>query len=324
VSGGGGLNPPVETGDGVVSGSEESGDPAGSGANRPDPPFVISSPNSTAGLLNILSEVNQYGMPLKKALLQVVPPFPVAGPSWWIDDWHAPRSGGRLHQGLDIFAPRGTPLLAAADGIVTQKYVGALPGISVEVTDDKGIQYFYAHLADWAKGLELGQEVKMGQVIGYVGNTGNAITTPPHLHFEYQPDGTPEPPKPHVDRWVKRAERRALTLLERLAGSEVATAVGFRLTRLFDLGGDAGGDGAGLPSGVQSAGSSLEVASTTLGQMAWEIDWGQQADKQLAKLLEDYRAYVVEESLTELAPWPFEEESLDTAVPTVTAGDGSD
>lgn len=324
IAGGSPLKPPIETGDGVVLGPGETGPVAAPPIDQTDPPFAISGPNSTAGLLRILSEVTGYRMPLKKALLEVVAPFPVAGPAWWIDDWHAPRSGGRLHQGLDIFAPRGTPLVAAADGVVTQKYVGALPGISVEITGERGVQYFYAHLEDWAKGLELGQEVKMGQVIGYVGNTGNAISTPPHLHFEYQPLGIPEPPKPRVDRWIKLAEGRALALLERLSGSPAATA-GFRLTRLFDLGGEGGQNAAGqllLFASSQPGLSSLEMANTTLGQMAWEIDWGEQADKQLTQLVEDYRQYVAEQAFIGLSPWPFEEEPVATT--TETGTDGSD
>lgn len=324
VTGGSPLKPPAETGDGVVTGSDEVGPIAAPPAlDQPDPPFSISSPNSSAGLLKILSEVAAHGMPLKKALLEVAAPFPVAGPAWWIDDWHAPRSGGRLHQGLDIFAPRGTPLVAAADGIVTQKYVGALPGNSVEITGEKGVQFFYAHLEDWHEGLELGQEVKRGQVIGYVGNTGNAINTPPHLHFEYQPLGIPEPPKPRVDRWIAEAEARALALLEELRGSPT-TSSGFRLTRLFDLAGE-GQNGAGqlVPfAGSQPGLSSLEMADPTIGQMAWEIDWGEQTDAQLTQLVEDYRQYVAEQALVGLSPWPFEEEP--TTVDVQTGADGSD
>ena len=324
VTGGSPLKPPAETGDGVGTGSEEVGPIAAPVVDEPDAPFAISSPNSSAGLLKILSEVTTYGMPLKKALLEVVAPFPVAGPAWWIDDWHAPRSGGRLHQGLDIFAPRGTPLVAAADGIVTQKYVGALPGNSVEITGERGVQFFYAHLEDWHEGLELGQEVKRGQVIGYVGNTGNAINTPPHLHFEYQPLGLPEPPKPRVDRWIAEAEARALALLEELRGSPI-TSSGFRLTRLFDLAGEGGQNGAGqlVPfAGSQPSLSSLEMADPTIGQMAWEIDWGEQTDAQLTQLVEDYRQYVAEQALVGLSPWPFEEEP--TTVDVQTGADGSD
>jgi murein DD-endopeptidase MepM/ murein hydrolase activator NlpD len=306
----------------VVIGSDEIGPIAAPEVDSADAPFAISSPNSTAGLMKILSEVTAYGMPLKKALLQVMAPFPVAGPAWWIDDWHAPRSGGRLHLGLDIFAPRGTPMVAAADGIVTQKYVGALPGISVEITNDKGVQFFYAHLEDWHEGLELGQEVKRGQVIGYVGNTGNAISTPPHLHFEYQPAGIPEPPKPYVDRWIAQAEARALALLERLRGLPSSSS-GFRLTRLFDLAGEAGQNAASqlVPfAGSQPGVSSLEMANPTLGQMAWEIDWGEQADAQLAQLVEDYRRYVTEQALIGLSPWPFEEATEGVAVQTGADG----
>lgn len=325
VTGGSPLKPPAETGDGVAIGSDEIGPIAAPPvAEQPDAPFAISSPNSTAGLLKILSEVTASGMPMKKALLEVVAPFPVAGPAWWIDDWHAPRSGGRLHQGLDIFAPRGTPLVAAADGIVTQKYIGALPGKSIEITGEKGVQFFYAHLEDWHEGLELGQEVKRGQVIGYVGNTGNAISTPPHLHFEYQPLGIPEPPKPRVDRWIAEAEGRALALLEKLQGTPT-TATGFRLTRLFDLAGGGGQSGESqlVPFGGSQAGlSSLEMANPAIGQMAWEIDWGEQADAQLTQLVEDYRQYVAEQALIGLAPWPFEDEP--TSVDVQTGADGSD
>jgi murein DD-endopeptidase MepM/ murein hydrolase activator NlpD len=324
VTGGSPIKPPSETGDGVIIGSDEIGPIAAPVLDQPDAPFAISSPNSTADLLKVLSEVTTYGMPLKKALLQVAAPFPVAGPAWWIDDWHAPRSGGRLHQGLDIFAPRGTPLVAATDGVVTQKYVGDLPGISVEITGEQGVQYFYAHLEAWHEGLELGQDVKKGQVIGYVGNTGNAISTPPHLHFEYQPLGIPEPPKPRVDRWIAQAEQRALALLQELSGTPTA-ASGFRLTRLFDLAGEGGQNGPAqlVPlAGSQPGLSSLEVANPTLGQMAWEIDWGEQADEQLTELVEEYRRYVVEQALVGLAPWPFEEAA--GSMDTQAGGDGSD
>ncbi|HET6770399.1 MAG TPA: hypothetical protein VFH75_02000, partial [Actinomycetota bacterium] len=95
VTGGSPIKPPIETGDGVIIGTGEIGPIAAPVVDQPDAPFAISSPNSTARLMKILSEVTTYGMPLKKALLQVAAPFPVAGPAWWIDDWHAPRSGGR-------------------------------------------------------------------------------------------------------------------------------------------------------------------------------------------------------------------------------------
>ena len=91
-----------------------------------------------------------------------------------------PRSGGRLHEGVDIMAPRGTPVRAAAPGFVVRVNPEA---ISVTIVGDGGIQYFYTHFDALPEGLEEGQRVDVDTVIGYVGNTGNAAATAPHLHF---------------------------------------------------------------------------------------------------------------------------------------------
>ncbi len=94
-----------------------------------------------------------------------------------------PRSGGRMHEGVDIMAPRGTPVRPAAPGFVTRLSTPDLGGISVTLLGDGGVRYFYTHLDAIADGLEVGQFVDPGAVIGYVGNTGNAASTAPHLHF---------------------------------------------------------------------------------------------------------------------------------------------
>lgn len=94
-----------------------------------------------------------------------------------------PRSGGRLHEGVDIMAPRGTPIRPAAPGFVTRLSTTDLGGISVTLVGDGGVRYFYTHLDSIAAGLEEGQYVEVTDVIGYVGNTGNAAATAPHLHF---------------------------------------------------------------------------------------------------------------------------------------------
>jgi murein DD-endopeptidase MepM/ murein hydrolase activator NlpD len=91
-----------------------------------------------------------------------------------------PRSGGRLHEGVDIMAPRGTPVRAAAPGFVVRVNPEA---ISVTIVGDGGIQYFYTHFDSLPQGLEEGQRVDVDTVIGFVGNTGNAAATAPHLHF---------------------------------------------------------------------------------------------------------------------------------------------
>jgi murein DD-endopeptidase MepM/ murein hydrolase activator NlpD len=94
-----------------------------------------------------------------------------------------PRDGGRRdHHGIDIFAPRDTPVLAAADGFVTWVGTNALGGNVVWVWNPaRGQNHYYAHLSKQA--VTTGQKVSAGEVVGYVGNSGNARTTPPHLHF---------------------------------------------------------------------------------------------------------------------------------------------
>ena len=100
------------------------------------------------------------------------------------NSWGAARDGGRRrHKGIDIFAPKGTGVVAVADGIIS--YIGEQPkgGLCLWLTTENGTSFYYAHLDRWAAGLFEGMEVRSGDLLGYVGNTGNAKTTPPHLHF---------------------------------------------------------------------------------------------------------------------------------------------
>lgn len=114
---------------------------------------------------------------------------PVGIPNGFIDSWGFPRSGGRRHQGVDIFAPLGTPLFAVADGTVQRLTNNTLGGLSVHLVDDSGDRYYYAHLDAFA--VAAGTRVKAGDLIGTVGNTGNARTTPPHLHWQFHPGNGP-------------------------------------------------------------------------------------------------------------------------------------
>ena len=100
------------------------------------------------------------------------------------DTWGAPRSGGRRHQGVDMIGPIGVPLLAVVDGFAQPKS-NTLGGITIWFTGADGNKYYYAHLDRYAK---LGA-VSKGDVIGYMGNTGNAKFSTPHLHFEIHPGG---------------------------------------------------------------------------------------------------------------------------------------
>ena len=103
------------------------------------------------------------------------------------DTWGAARSEGRTHEGTDIFAPAGTPIYSATPGYVYRIGTNPYGGNVVTVVGGAGVRYYYAHLSAFAEGLEEGQYVTTDTVLGYVGNTGNAATTPPHLHFGVYP-----------------------------------------------------------------------------------------------------------------------------------------
>jgi len=99
------------------------------------------------------------------------------------DTWQAPRGVGRRHEGQDIFAPRGTPILSATNGFIYKIGENNLGGQTVWVIGSGGRVYYYAHLDSYAKGIAVGDRVTTRTVLGYVGTTGNAQGTPPHLHF---------------------------------------------------------------------------------------------------------------------------------------------
>jgi len=115
---------------------------------------------------------------------------PVAGEIEFTDTFGAPRSGGRRHQGVDIFAASGTPVVAPASGTVEHRE-NAVGGLSYHLTADDGTYYYGTHLSAY-ENVGVGH-VDAGTVIGYVGNTGNARTTPSHLHWEIHPAGRATP-----------------------------------------------------------------------------------------------------------------------------------
>lgn len=118
---------------------------------------------------------------------------PVAGPTSFTDTWLAPRPGGRQHLGVDMFARTGTPVVAPVAGRVDQEDNG-LGGLAFGLWGDDGTYYYGAHLSSHSA---VTGPVPAGTVVGYVGNTGDAATTAPHLHFEVHPGRRPgDPPKP--------------------------------------------------------------------------------------------------------------------------------
>jgi murein DD-endopeptidase MepM/ murein hydrolase activator NlpD len=128
--------------------------------------------------------------------------FPVAGKHTFSDTFGAFRSDVPAHVGVDIFASFGTPIVAVADGRIYRVGTLKISGNRLWLRDKKGYRYFYAHLSDFAAAAYNGADVHAGEVIGFVGNTGDAEPTPPHLHFEvHMPDGAVVNPTPFAQRW---------------------------------------------------------------------------------------------------------------------------
>ncbi len=115
---------------------------------------------------------------------------PVAGAHSFRDSWGEPRPGGRQHHGTDMIAPTGTPLVAIESGYIWSMSWHVDGGNGIYVRGNSGDIYYYAHLDSYAAGMRQGVRVDKGQVIGYVGDTGNAKGTP-HLHLGYRPGGGP-------------------------------------------------------------------------------------------------------------------------------------
>jgi murein DD-endopeptidase MepM/ murein hydrolase activator NlpD len=100
------------------------------------------------------------------------------------DTFHEKRGASRRHEAIDILAPRNTPVFAVEDGEIAKLFVSVAGGITIYQFDpDEEYVYYYAHLEKYAEGLKEGDDIKRGQIIGYVGTTGNAPRDTPHLHF---------------------------------------------------------------------------------------------------------------------------------------------
>jgi murein DD-endopeptidase MepM/ murein hydrolase activator NlpD len=130
-------------------------------------------------------------------------------PSWFSNDWGYPRSGGRTHKGTDVFADKGTPIVAMRSGTIKEvdhvdsyrpgSNSGDLGGIWISYWTGPGEHWYWAHLDSVAPGMAPGVSISAGDVIGYVGNTGNAYSTPPHVHVGHYFDGAAVNPYPDLD-----------------------------------------------------------------------------------------------------------------------------
>ena len=130
--------------------------------------------------------------------------FPVVGTYTYTDTFGAYRADmpNKQHEGDDIFATYGTPVVAVQDGTITGVSTTPIGGNNIHLTTSRGDYFYYAHLSRFATGLAEGQHVIAGQTIGYVGDTGDAKGTPSHLHFEIHPAGGPAvDPTPYLNAW---------------------------------------------------------------------------------------------------------------------------
>lgn len=128
-------------------------------------------------------------------------------------DFGDPRDGGaREHEGQDIIAPRGTPIISPTEAVVTRTGKGGSAGIYVYTANPGGESFRYMHLEKIAEGIKEGTELKVGDLIGYVGDTGNALGGVTHLHFEIRDGREALDPYPRITGTLTRAELiRAIT-----------------------------------------------------------------------------------------------------------------
>lgn len=150
-----------------------------------------SGPNSTLRLLEALQPLRALGMTEAEVVAAGFGRFPVGGAATFTHDWFFPRFTPtfHLHEGTDIFARTGTPVRSPADGMLRLAQGGS-GGLAAYVYEPNGTYYYMAHLSAFVPGQKPGQQVTTGEIVGYVGDSGNAKGTSPHVHFEYHPAPT--------------------------------------------------------------------------------------------------------------------------------------
>jgi murein DD-endopeptidase MepM/ murein hydrolase activator NlpD len=279
--------------------------PAGAGGFPPELQALTNSiartsANNTKALVAALAPLQQYGLSDVQAAVVGFGRFPVAGVASYSHDWWFPRfgPGWRLHQGTDIFAAHGTPVRSPVDGTVKITN-GGLGGLSVYVVQPDGTYWYLTHLAGTAEGLVNGSTVTTGQVVGFVGATGNAAGGPPHLHFEVHPGGGGAiDPKQVLDQFIADALELAPRVVEAYAN---AARTGTAPSQVALPAPAPQAVAAALPpraallwtTAVSPTGGAIHLAEVEAARVASSIDWTAHADedgptafdRQLAKQL---------------------------------------
>jgi len=173
-------------------------------------------PSRNDDLIAGLGALRDLGMPEEETLRVGLGRFPIAGPARYSHDWLFPRYGPgfRFHLGTDVFAAHGTPVRAPVDG-VARSANGGLGGLTVKVFMADGTYFYLAHLSALVDGFADGMAVRTGDIVGYVGDSGNARGGAPHLHIGIYPHGGPPvDPKPVLDQFLAEAAAQLPAIVE--------------------------------------------------------------------------------------------------------------
>ncbi|MGH9179342.1 MAG: M23 family metallopeptidase, partial [Acidimicrobiales bacterium] len=284
-----------------------------------------SGPNSTKRLLAALAPLRDLGMSLPEIIAAGFGRFPVAGPTTFTHDWLFPRHTPEfhLHKGTDLFAAMGTPVRSPADGVLKLAQGGS-GGLAAYVYQADGTYYYMAHLSAFATGQRPGRQVRLGEIVGYVGDSGNAKGGSPHVHFEIHPAPTrqvvtgkgrnrtvtyvvrPVPigtvlpamdPKATLDQWLKEA----LDAVPDLVAAVESRPRALVATGLTGRRGDGRPSSFAAPvapptsqllwaSSVNPGGGAARLAEAEALVVASEFDWSAAARRQEARREEQARA----------------------------------
>ena len=306
----GGEAPPPDGGDSTASQPSSGGIPPAAQAIIDS--IQRSPANSSRALLEaVRQDLVPLGLTEQEAIRVGFGRFPIAGASNFVHDWYFPRwgPGFRFHMGTDVFADHGTPVRSPVDGTVTSGN-GALGGLFVKVFQPDGTYFYMAHLSGLPEGFQEGMAVQTGDIVGFVGNSGNARTTPPHVHLGiYSPGGEATDPKPILDQMladalanlpavveqVKAQLGDAAPVVEAAAPAPPAPRVprsllaSSLLRSLIDERAAGSLDTAVLLEAVGNPSSGgLAVAEAEASQLAASIDWGaREAQTRSQRLLAD-------------------------------------
>jgi murein DD-endopeptidase MepM/ murein hydrolase activator NlpD len=347
------VTPPPTTPGGPGDTLPAPGEGGGDGVVPPGTPQVVppefqalinsvkrSRANNTTKLLAALQPLIDAGLTQDEAIAIGFGRFPVGGQANFTDDWWYPRFTPvfHLHEGTDIFGAAGTPVRAPADGVLKQSD-GPVGGLASYVTADDGTYYYMAHLAGYPPDQKTGQRVKTGDVVGYLGDSGNAKGGAPHVHFEVHAPPSrivttgkgknkvtktivikvrpgavlpPTDPKPYLDQWITEAIANVPALLADLERNRPRVIVATGMTRRISDGVFASPttpsrDQLLWASSASPSGGALQLAQAEAAVAAQSLDWNLLSRRAAGEMGEWQRASAGAESAAALVtPGPLQ------------------